>query len=248
MGELDGRTAVVTGASRGLGRSIAVGLAAAGANVVVNYARSDDAARSTVDRITAIGGAAVRSRADVTTAEGAALVIAAARQAFGRVDVLVNNAVGPHPMMSVGDTRWEDHLDQLRFAVAAPVHLVRAALDDLVAGGGCIVNIGSEVAARPPVGMAAYTTAKSALLGLTRAWAVELGPRGVRANLVAPGFTPVERHADVTDAARAAYTEQVPLRRTGQPTDVADAVVFLASERATFVTGQVVAVNGGRTL
>ena len=246
--DLRNRVAVVSGGSRGLGRAISSVLAAAGASVAVNYANRVAPADETVADLAAAGGTGVAIQGDVTTESGAAHVIGAARERFGRVDIVVNNATGPQPRVAIADSTWETYVDQLRFGVAAPLHLGRAALEGMrSAGWGRIINIGSEVVARPGAGFSAYTTAKAAMVGLTRAWAQELGPDGITVNVVAPGFTPVERHADVPQQERDAYIAEVPLSRIGRPTDVADVVAFVASDAARYVTGQIITVNGGRT-
>lgn len=247
-GELEDRVAVVSGGSRGLGRAISIALGAAGAHVVVNFASNVEPAEDTVRDIMTAGGSAISARGDVTSADGAADVVDMADRRFGAVDILVNNATGPQPTLLIGDGDWDSYLDQLRFTVAAPVHLGRAALPGMrERGAGSIVNIGSEVVERPTAGLAAYTTAKAAMIGLTRSWATELGALGIRVNLVSPGFVPVERHGDVAEADRRVYLEGVLLGRMGEPQDIANTVVFLASDRASFLTGQVITVNGGRT-
>lgn len=246
--DLRDRVAVVSGGSRGLGRAISAALAAAGASVAVNYANRVGPADETVADIVAAGGSAVAIQGDVTTESGAADVIGAAQERFGRVDIVVNNATGPQPRVAIEDSTWDTYVDQLRFGVAAPLHLGRAALQGMrSAGWGRIVNIGSEVVARPGSGFSAYTTAKAAMVGMTRAWAQELGPDGITVNVVAPGFTPVERHEDVPQDERDAYVAEVPLSRFGRPSDIADVVAFVASDAAGYVTGQLITVNGGRT-
>lgn len=247
MEELAGRVAIVSGASRGLGAAIARRLAADGARVGVNYRSSAEAAAAVVADIEAAGGAAVALEGDVTTPAGASAVVEGAVAAFGQADILVNNAMGPHHGASLADTDVAGYEAQLRFTVAAPVLLGTALLPELERSSSArIINIGSEIIHKPVSGMAAYTTAKAALVGLTRAWAVELGPMGVTVNMVAPGFVPVERHADLPDDEVATYVEEVPLGRIGTPDDVTGVVAFLASDRAAFLTGQLLTVNGGR--
>jgi len=144
---------------------------------------------------------------------------------------------------------WAGHLAQLDFFVKSPVLLGRAVLPAMVARRyGRIVHIDSEVAHRPPPGRSAYATAKNAQIGLALSWARELAPSGITVNTVAPGFIPVERHADVPERTRRAYLASVPAGRMGTPADIAHAVSFLASEGAGFITGQRIVVDGGRSL
>jgi len=163
--------------------------------------------------------------------------------------VLVLNATGPQPEAPVTEVTWADHLAQLSFFVQSPVLLGRAVLPGMQARRfGRIVHIDSEVASRPPPGRSAYAAAKSAQIGLARSWARELAPFGITVNTVAPGFVPVERHADVPAETRNAYLASVPAGRMGTPADIAHAVSFLASDGAGFVTGQRIVVDGGRSL
>jgi 3-oxoacyl-[acyl-carrier protein] reductase len=161
----------------------------------------------------------------------------------------VLNATGPQPEGAIADVGWEEHMAQLDFFVRSPVLLGRAVLDGMRArGAGRIVNVDSEIAHLPPPGRSAYATAKSAQIGLTNSWARELAPFGITVNTVAPGFIPVERHADVPAAEAEAYRATVPAGRLGSPEDVTHAVSFFASEGAAFITGQRIVVDGGRRL
>jgi 3-oxoacyl-[acyl-carrier protein] reductase len=243
---LQGRVALVTGASRGLGRAIAQRLAADGAAVAVNYAHSREGADETVASIVAAGGTASAFAADVTDAEQVAAMVEGIGREFGRgVDVLVNNATGPQPNLTIEESSWDDYLAQLEFFVKAPLLLLKSVLPHMEeAGEGSVVNIGSEVVYLGSTPFATYVSAKAAMLGLTRSWSVELAERGIRVNLVAPGWIPVERHAgDDTSG----YRKGVPLGRMGRPEEIADAVAFFASSETSFVTGQCLSVNGGLT-
>jgi 3-oxoacyl-[acyl-carrier protein] reductase len=163
--------------------------------------------------------------------------------------VLVLNATGPQPEAAVTEVAWAGHLAQLDFFVKSPVLLGRAVLPGMQARRhGRIVHIDSEVAHRPPPRRSAYATAKSAQIGLALSWARELAPFGITVNTVAPGFIPVERHADVPDDVKKAYLASVPAGRMGTPGDIAHAVSFFASEGAGFITGQRILVDGGRSL
>jgi len=244
-----GRVALVTGSSRGLGAAIARRLAQDGLTIAVNGRRGDGQARDLARSIQDGGGVAAAFGADVTDEQQVAELVAAISGRFGPVDVLVLNATGPQPQARVTDVAWADHLAQLDFFVKSPVLLGRAVLPGMQARRyGRIVHIDSEVASRPPPGSSAYATAKSAQIGLARSWARELAPSGITVNTVAPGFVPVERHADVPADTRNAYLASVPAGRMGAPADIAHAVSFLASEGAGFITGQRIVVDGGRSL
>jgi 3-oxoacyl-[acyl-carrier protein] reductase len=242
------RVALVTGSSHGLGRVIARRLARDGLAVAVN-GRGADAAAEVVQAIRDDGGAADAFVADVTDQRQVAELVAAVADRLGPIGVLVLNATGPQPDAPVTEVAWQDHLAQLEFFVKSPVLLGRAVLPGMRAkGSGRIIQVDSEVVDRMPPGRSAYVTAKSAQIGLTRSWALELAPMGITVNTVAPGFVPVERHADVPAEVRHAYLDSVPAGRMGTPEDIAHAVSFFASEAAGFVTGQRLVVDGGRGL
>jgi 3-oxoacyl-[acyl-carrier protein] reductase len=239
-------SALVTGSSRGLGRAIAARLARDGHAVAVNGL--GDEAHTVAAAIRAVGGSAEGFPADVTDERQATELATAVSERLGPIDVLVLNATGPQPDAPLHDVTWEDHLAQLDFFVKSPLLLGRAVLLGMRAQrSGRIVHVDSEVADRPPPGRSAYATAKSAQIGLTRAWARELAPLGITVNTVAPGFIPVERHAGVPDEEREAYRTTVPAGHLGTPEDVAHAVSFFASAAAGFVTGQRLVVDGGRS-
>ena len=243
------RIALVTGSSRGLGAAIARRLSQDGLVVAVNGRRGDGQAHEVASTIRDDGGTAEAFGADITDQQQVAELVAAITGRFGPVDVLVLNATGPQPEAPVTDVAWADHLAQLDFFVKSPVLLGGAVLPAMMARHyGRIVHIDSEVADRPPPGRSAYATAKSAQIGLARAWARELAPSGITVNTVAPGFVPVERHAGVPANIVDAYLASVPAGRMGTPSDIAHAVSFLASEDAGFITGQRIVVDGGRNL
>jgi 3-oxoacyl-[acyl-carrier protein] reductase len=243
------RVALVTGSSRGLGRFIAHRLAADGFAVAVNSRRGEPEAVEVARAIQAAGGVAGAFHADVTDEVQVSELVDSISDALGPVDVLVLNATGPQPEAPLLEVGWRDHLAQLDFFVKSPVLLGRAVVPSMRERRfGRIIQIDSEVADRPPPGRTAYATAKSAQIGMTRGWAAELAPFGITVNTVAPGFIPVERHADVPTEVSAAYLASVPAGRMGTPEDIAHAVSFFASEGAGFITGQRMLVDGGRAL
>lgn len=243
------RVALVTGASRGLGSAMAIALARDGVAVAINYARNRAAAEAVRSEILGAGGRAEVFGADVTDEDEVRRLHEAVEASLGGVDILVVNATGPQPTIAVEALTWRDVLDQLEFFVKSPVLLAQQVVPGMRARGyGRIVQIGSEVFELGNAGASAYVAAKGAQLGLTRSWARELGADGITVNLVAPGFIPTERHGVVSDATRASYLNGVPLGHMGEAADIAEAVVFLASDRAGYVTGQRIPVNGGKTL
>ncbi|MGD7044582.1 SDR family NAD(P)-dependent oxidoreductase [Jeotgalibacillus proteolyticus] len=243
---LDGKIALVTGGSRGLGKYISEALALAGAAVIVNYANNRSAAEQTAEQIQEKGGTAFVLQGDITNEEAVdSLVQEAEKIAGGSIDILVNNATGPQPELAIEESTWQDYLDQLDFFVKAPLLLAKAVLPEMKRKKeGRIILIGSEVIQLGNPNFSSYVTAKSAQLGMTRSWASELGPHGIAVNLLNPGFIPVERHEGIDPSG---YAASVPLRKTGEGEDIANAVVFLASSDSKFITGQSISVNGGNT-
>jgi 3-oxoacyl-[acyl-carrier protein] reductase len=238
--------AVVSGASRGLGASIALRLAADGWQVAVNYRHGRADAESVVAKIQEAGGIAGAFGADVVDEQGVADLFQGVRRALGPVTAVIANATGAQPEMRLEELTWETHLEQLEFFVKSPTLLVQAALPSMRAsGGGRVILIGSDLAERAAPGASAYVAAKNAQVGLTKVWAKELGPDGITVNLVQPGWIPVERHAGIDTQA---YAAEVPLRRMGTPEDVAAMVAHLASDAGGFITGQRFTVNGGHVM
>lgn len=247
--DLTDKVALVTGASRGLGKAIAAGLAAQGAKVALNYFASAQLAENAVAEIRAAGGQAMAFCADVRDEVAVQRTVADIDKSFGPVDILVCNATGPQPFRSIEELTWRDCLDQLEFFVKSPMLFAQAVLPLMKARRrGRIINIGSEVFEKGVPRFSNYVAAKGAQLGLTRSWALELAPWNITVNLVAPGWIPTERHAPDPPQAKDAYAAAVPMKRMGVPADIAAAVAFLASDAANFITGQKISVNGGNTL
>ncbi len=236
----------MTGGSRGLGAHISQRLAADEWAVAVNYHAGQAAAESVVGSIREAGGVAEAFGADVADEADVTALVAEVERRLGPVLAVVANATGPQPETGLEELTWRAHLDQLEFFVKSPTLLVQATLPGMrVNGGGRVILIGSDIVDRALPRMSAYVAAKHAQVGLTKVWAKELGPENVTVNLVQPGWIPVERHAGVDTAS---YAAEVPLGRLGTPEDVAAMVTFLASDAASFVTGQRITVNGGHVL
>lgn len=247
--DLSGKTALVTGASRGLGRAIAEGLAARGARVGVNYHGNTELAANVVSGIADRGGIARAFQADVRDETHVARLVDEAHAAFGAIDILVLNATGPQPFLPIEQLTWRAMLDQLEFFAKSPMLLVQQVVGEMKARrSGRIINIGSEVFEKGVPEFSNYVAAKGAQLGLTRSWAMELAPFGITVNLVSPGWIPTERHAEDSQEAKDAYAAAVPMKHMGEHADIAEAVAFLAGPGGKFVTGQRLSVNGGNTL
>jgi 3-oxoacyl-[acyl-carrier protein] reductase len=249
MHDLRGKTALVTGASRGLGAAMARKLAACGARVGLNCFGSPEKARQLVEQIRLGGGTTDMFQADVREEDAVRELVAHVTKKFGPIDILVLNATGPQPFIKLEELTWRHCLDQLEFFVKSPVLLGKAVLPSMKERrGGRIINIGSEVFERGVAEFSNYVSAKGAQLGLTRSWAMELAPWQITVNLVAPGWIPTERHANDPQSAKDAYAAAVPMKHMGEADDVAEVVAFLASDGSRFITGQKISVNGGNTL
>ena len=246
----DSKIALVTGGSRGIGRAIVELLACRDYRVMFTYLRNKAQADDVVAAVAAAGGEARAMRADAADADVAADVVRSVIGAWGRIDVLVNNAGTHLPGVTIADTPAAEWDRIIRTNLYGPFHLVQAALPYMrEQGGGNIVNISSNVTQRFPAGYGAYTISKSALDTMTRILSKEEGPNGIRINAVAPGPIRTDMLAEAlagldSDKARA-FTASVPLRRAGEPAEIAEAVGFLISDAASYMTGQIVYVNGG---
>jgi 3-oxoacyl-[acyl-carrier protein] reductase len=245
--QLDGKVAVVTGSSKGIGAAIAEHLAAAGAAVVVNYASSRAGAEAVVDRIKRMGGKAVAMQADVSKPEDIRRLFADTKKAFGKLDILVNNA-GIYefaPLEAINAEHFHKHFD---LNVLGLLLATQEAVKLFGPSGGSIVNMSSFAATSAPPRSAVYSGTKAAVNAITRSLALELGPRKIRVNAVNPGVIETEGlHAagiSGSDFEKQAAA-QAPLGRIGQPQDIAPAVVFLASAESGFITGETLYISGG---
>lgn len=243
--KLAGKVAVVTGASKGIGAAIAQHLAAAGAAVVVNYSSSKTDAGKVVGEITSQGGNAVAVQANVAHQAEIERLFAETKKAFGRLDVLVNNA-GIYEFAPVGEITEEHFHRQFNLNVLGLILTTQEALKYFGPEGGSIINTSSVVSTLSPAGSSVYNATKSAVDGLTRTFAKELGPRHIRVNSVNPGPVETEgtRSAGMVDKLQA-LAAMTPLGRIGQPQDIAPAVVFLASPDSGWITGESIYTAGG---
>jgi 3-oxoacyl-[acyl-carrier protein] reductase len=247
MSKLTGKVAVVTGASKGIGAGIAKALGAAGAAVVVNYASSKEGAERVVAEITSKGGKALAVQADVSKAVDVHRLFAVTREAFGPVDVLVNNA-GVYqfqPLEAVTEGEFHREFDT---NVLGVILATREAAKYFGADGGSVINVGSVVSQKAPPQSVVYTATKHAVDGITRVLAAELGPRKIRVNSINPGGVETEgtvRAGIVGSPFEAQMVAQTPLGRFGQPDDIAPVAVFLASADSAWMTGELLVVSGG---
>ncbi len=243
MIDLSGRVAIVTGASRGIGRAIAQHLAQQGATVVA-AARGENA-RAVADEIVAAGGRAEAVSLDVTESGAAEQLVAATIERHSRIDVLVNNAGIARDQLLLRMKR-DDWDAVLATNLTAAFTLSQAVLKPMIRQrGGRIISISSVVGQSGNAGQANYAASKAGLIGFTKALALEVASRGITANVVAPGLIETDMTRALTESARDEWALKIPLRRLGTPADIASAVCFLASDEASYITGQVLAVNGG---
>ncbi len=247
MGKLEGKVAVVTGASKGIGAEIARRLAAEGASVVVNYASSKEGAERVVEAIARAGGKAVAVRADLSREEDVRRLFARTKEAFGRLDILVNNA-GVYEFAPLDEVTVEHYRRQYDLNVLGLVLATQEAARLIGPEGGSIINISSSAATYAPPSASVYSGTKAAVDSITKSLAKELGPRKIRINSINPGMVETEgTHAlGIPDGEfRKQVEAQSPLGRIGQPRDIAPAAVFLASEDASWITGETLYVAGG---
>jgi 3-oxoacyl-[acyl-carrier protein] reductase len=243
---LEGKAALVTGASRGIGRAITEELAARGASVVVNYHSSADAAEAVVRGIEEQGGTAVAVQADVSDFAAAQALVKTTIDSYGQIDILVNNAGTTHDMllMMMKEDQWDRVINTNLKSV---FNCCKAVARPMVRRkqGGRIINISSVSGIVGQAGQANYAASKAGIIGFTKSLAKELGSRNITVNAVAPGFVLTDLTADLSEDLVQKSLEYIPLGRWGELQEIANVVAFIASDEASYVTGQVIAVDGG---
>ncbi|MFJ8459794.1 3-oxoacyl-[acyl-carrier-protein] reductase [Lysinibacillus xylanilyticus] len=248
MRKLEGKVAVVTGASRGIGRAIALKLADEGAKVVVNYSGSQAKAEEVVTMIQENGGEAIAVQGSVSKTEEVTALMDAAVKTFGSLDILVNNAgiTRDNLLMRMKEDEWDDVLDtNLKGVFLCTKAVTRQMMKQRA---GRIINISSIVGVAGNAGQANYVAAKAGVIGLTKTTAKELASRNILVNAIAPGFIETEMTDQLPDDIKQGMLTQIPLAKLGQPEDIAKAVVFLASDDANYMTGQTLHIDGGMVM
>lgn len=247
--KLEGKVAIVTAASSDRGSAIAELLASEGASVTINYFKNKKSAETVLKRIESHGGKAMVRQADVTVKASVNRMVKDTVEKFGGIDILVNNAHGTIRRKSFEETIWNEFTANINGTIKGSYNCCQAAINEMQKQKwGRIINIMDDIVNEPVNGYASHTTAQSALVGFTRSLAVELGGSGITVNLINAGFTLAKRTPHAPPRIQRAMAEQTPLKRLALPIDIARAVLFYATDLSDFVTGNCLAVNGGKTM
>ena len=245
MGLLDGKTALVTGATRGIGRAIALKFASEGADIAFTYRAQEEAAMTLTAEIETMGVRVKAYKSDAASFEDAHNVVADVKETFGKIDILVNNAgiTKDGLMMRMDEAAWDGVIGTNLKSAFNFIH----ACTPIMARqrNGSIINMSSVVGVSGNAGQCNYSASKAGLIGLSKSIAKEMGPRGIRSNCIAPGFIATDMTEALPENLRQEWEKQIPLRRAGQPEDVAKVALFLASDLSSYVTGQVINCCGG---
>lgn len=244
MSKLLGKVAIITGGSRGIGRAIAISLGREGANIIINYSKDDDGAKETLDELKSMGVIALGVKKDVSTYEGAEEIVNKTLKHFGKIDIVVNNA-GRSTIGLFMDASKDDIQSLLNTNLLGAMYLTRVALPHMIGNNGVVLNISSmwgEVGASCEV---LYSTSKGGLNLFTRALAKEMAPSKIRVNAIAPGVIDTNMNSFLNSEERGALEEEIPIGRFGLPEEIGKAAVFLCSDDSSYITGEIIRVDGG---